>query len=558
MNGNVLRRLLTGLTLLALAFPGWAARPTQAVVLATAPFAVQSVPRGTISMQSASAIATGWRHTCLLTGNGGVECWGYNFSGQLGDGTTLNRGTPAFVAGLASNVAAVDGGSGSAHTCAVTSAGGVKCWGFNTFGQLGDGTTADRLTPVDVSGLANEVTAIAVGDQHTCALTVGGGVKCWGRNSRGQLGNGSTEDSTTPMDVNGLTSGVIAIAAGHEHTCALTNGGGVKCWGGNYFGQLGTGSIAQHPTPVDVSGLTSGVIGITAGYAHTCAVTNGGGAKCWGYNATGQLGDGTTTQRNTPTDPSGLTSAVAAITAGGYQGHTCTLISGGRVKCWGDNSSGQLGDGTTTQRSTPTDVTGMASGVTAISAGGSHTCALISGGVKCWGSNSFGQLGDGTTTPSSTPVDVIGFYPPVSASVSPSGGELISSVDDTIYSFSAGVFTEAVVITHTYLSSEDIPTTVNLIDISHNFQVTAVYSSTGQPAQPTQPYTLTIQYTDAEKGPAIESTLALYYWDGAQWVQEPTSVLDGAANTITATPNHFSFWAVLGQTQRLFLPLIQR
>src|SRR3990172_7861780 len=144
MNGNVLRRLLTGLTLLALAFPGWAARPTQAVVLATAPFAVQSVPRGTISMQNASAIATGWRHTCLLTGNGGVECWGYNLSGQLGDGTTLNRGTPAFVAGLASNVAAVDGGSGSAHTCAVTSAGGVKCWGFNTFGQLGDGTTADR------------------------------------------------------------------------------------------------------------------------------------------------------------------------------------------------------------------------------------------------------------------------------------------------------------------------------------------------------------------------------------------------------------------------------
>jgi hypothetical protein len=159
--------------------------------------------------------------------------------------------------------------AGAAHTCAVTSAGGVKCWGYNTYGQLGDGTTTDRPTPVNVSGLTNGVIAIAGGYNHTCALTGAGGVKCWGRNQYGQLGDGTTTDRPTPVSVSGLTSGMIAIAAGSNHTCALTSAGGVKCWGYNYYGQLGDGTTTDRLTPVDVvdgGSITIRVVATTSGH----------------------------------------------------------------------------------------------------------------------------------------------------------------------------------------------------------------------------------------------------------------------------------------------------
>ena len=353
---------------------------------------------------AATSISAGYGHTCALTSAGGVKCWGDNGYGQLGDGTTADRRSPVGVSGLASGVRAI--AAGEALTCAVTSAGGVKCWGDNAYGQLGDGTTADRRSPVGVLSLAS-VRAIAAGKALGCALTTAGGVKCWGYNRYGELGDGTKTDHHAPVDVSGLRSGVTAIAVGYLHACALTSAGRVKCWGYNRYGQLGDGTTIDRRMPVDVSGLAAGVTAITAGGGHTCALTSTGGVKCWGSNYLGELGDGTTTRRLTPSAVSGLASGVAAIAAGG-EAHGCALTTAGGVKCWGYNGYGQLGDGTTADRRSPVDVSGLEGGVEAIAAGGyGHTCALTTAGeVKCWGRNSSGQLGDGTSTERRTPVAV--------------------------------------------------------------------------------------------------------------------------------------------------------
>jgi len=356
-------------------------------------------------------ISAGGAHTCALTSDGTVKCWGDNHRGGLGDGSRGNQLAPVDVVGLGSGVAAIS--AGAYYTCALTGGGAVKCWGSNQFGQLGDGTHgADRLTPVDVVGLASGVVAIATGHTHSCALTQGGAVKCWGFNSNGQLGDGTRGTvRLTPVDVVGLTSGVVAISAGTSHTCALTRGGAAKCWGSNEYGQVGDSTYGtDRLTPVDVAGLASGVVTISAGSRHTCALTQGGAAKCWGNNNTGQLGDGTRgTDRLTPVDVVGLPGGVVAIATG--ETHTCAVTHGGAAKCWGRNDDGQVGDGTYgTDRLTPIDVLGLPGGVVAISAGGSHTCALTRGGAaKCWGRNDYGQVGDGTYgTNRLMPIDVLG------------------------------------------------------------------------------------------------------------------------------------------------------
>ena len=242
-------------------------------------------------------------------------------------------------------------------------------------------STSNTVAPSGASA-----TAIAAGGWHTCALTNTGGAKCWGNNRHAQLGDGTTNDHPAPADVSGLASGVLSITAGWDHNCALTSTGGIKCWGYNVFGALGDGTTTTRSTPVGVGGLSSGVKAVAARWYHTCALTDAGGVKCWGANVSGQLGDNTTTNRLTPVNVIGLSSGVQSIALGWY--HTCALTSGNGVKCWGSNSSGQLGDGTTTTQLTPVDVSGLTSDVIAIAAGDSYTCALMStGGVKCWGSN---------------------------------------------------------------------------------------------------------------------------------------------------------------------------
>ncbi len=337
-------------------------------------------------------IIAGAFHTCARTADRGLKCWGENSFGQLGDGTTTNRSTAVDVSALSSGVVAI--AAGGRHSCALTPGGEVMCWGYNHFGQLGDGTTTDRLTPADVSGLSNDISALSAGGGHTCALTNDGGVKCWGYNQVGGLGDGTTVDRLTAVDVVGLSSGVGAITTGGAHTCALSTTGALKCWGSNSFGQLGDDTTVTRTTAVDVNGLSSGVSAVSAGSGHTCALTAGGGVKCWGLNDFGQLGDGSRITRSTAVDVDGLSSGVIAISASDY--HTCALTTAGGVKCWGGNWDGRLGDGTTTERLTAVDVLGLKSGVSGIGAGYGHTCALTSsGGVKCWGSNYVGQLGDG-------------------------------------------------------------------------------------------------------------------------------------------------------------------
>jgi alpha-tubulin suppressor-like RCC1 family protein len=294
---------------------------------------------------------------------------------------------------------------GGAHTCGITAAGGVKCWGWNWYGQLGDGTTVDRLAPVDVSGLSSGVVALAAGGAHTCALTGAGAVKCWGNNAIGQLGVGDMSDRPTPTDVNGLSSGVVALAAGAIHTCAIT-AQGLKCWGWNLRGQLGDGTKVNRSRPAPVLGLGSPAVAIATGTAHTCALTIAGGVQCWGAGDDGQIGDGLSIDRLTPKQVLGLVSGISMVTAGDF--HSCALTTAGTVSCWGLNTHGQLGNGTTVRSAVPDGVTALGNGAVLLDAGGRHTFAIRSGGgvVEAWGSNFYGELGDGTTVNRWTPVEV--------------------------------------------------------------------------------------------------------------------------------------------------------
>lgn len=323
-----------------------------------------------------AAIAAGTNHTCALTESGAVLCWGANGFGELGDGTTIDRNVPVAVSGLSGGVKAI--AAGGYHSCAVLTTGAVRCWGRNVYGAIGDGTTTDRHGPVAVAGLA-DIQAVTTGLFHSCAMTDTGAASCWGSNSRGQIGDGTTTDRYRPVPVSGLSSGVADIVAGRGHTCAVTGTGAARCWGYNNMGQIGDGTTTERHAPVLVSGLTSGVTAVTGGDYHSCAVIGNGDARCWGYNGVGNLGDGTIVNRETPVAVSPGASGAVDIVAG--SNHTCALTKTGAARCWGYNNSGQIGDGTITDRETPVAVDGYAAAGLLVSAGASFSTSALAAGT---------------------------------------------------------------------------------------------------------------------------------------------------------------------------------
>lgn len=354
-----------------------------------------------IQLLRATTVARGSDQTCAVTTAGAVKCWGVNDSGELGNGTTTDSKVPVSVSGLSSGVKDVS--AGSQHTCALTNAGGVKCWGRNKYGQLGNGSTSDSSVPVNVQGLSSGVKAIGLSFDQSCAVTTAGAVKCWGYNNAGQLGNGTKTNSSVPVNVVGLSSGVKSVSLDNYHTCAVTTGGGAKCWGA--ANALGNGTSQESLVPVDVLGLSSGVDSLTSVGDGTCALMTAGGVKCWGANSYGQLGDGSRTESLFPIPVSGLSAGVASL---GQPG-SCAILAAGGAKCWGFNADGELGNGNTDNQATPVNVVG-ASDPVKISTGQGSSCSVSrAGSVECWGGNYFGTLGDGTTKSSLTPKIVAGF-----------------------------------------------------------------------------------------------------------------------------------------------------
>jgi len=378
-------------------------------------YSLHPLPTVVTSLNGATvtALAAGSDYACATTSTD-VQCWGYNAYGQLGNGGFIRYNHPGHVQSSENfDTVAID--AGYQHTCVLSAQGMLRCWGLNDEGQFGIGTGGYSLTltpAVALVGTDVSANSITAGADHTCAITSANDVQCWGSNSKGQIGDFSSDTfRPTPKRVAGGAFSAIALTAGHEHTCAVDKSDGtVKCWGGNYFGQLGDNSFADRSAPVSVLKADQSPLAadaVTAGAFHSCVIDKSGGVWCWGMNSLGQLGigKGNAESEAVSVPLSGNTTAWG-IAAGGY--HTCIVHN--TVQCWGYNPSGQVGVPGVQDKPVVVPLAGSNTLAQVVVAGVEHTCALtIAGAVQCWGSNGFGQLGQGdfATHDGPTPVGVL-------------------------------------------------------------------------------------------------------------------------------------------------------
>jgi alpha-tubulin suppressor-like RCC1 family protein len=348
-------------------------------------------------------VATGGFHTCAITETGEAYCWGRGADGELGTGSVSNESFPQPVR---TSLKFKQITAGAAHTCALAQNDRVYCWGWSAFYQIGDTTSYPHLEPEPI-GLDSTFQQVSAGDYHTCAIATSSRVYCWGYNRFGQAGNRSTEVAIYPIPVAGDFR-ASAISAGGHHTCAIAVSGGAFCWGSNVWGQLGIASDRPYVAePVALSGSFQ-FTSIDAGENHTCAVDRSGSAFCWGYNEFGQIGDAGAFRPglNGPASPTSvlLLSGVVRISAGAN--HTCALDGSGRTWCWGRGAYGQLGIGTTIDHAVrqplvfqPTlqNQSDYLKFEKLATGGAQHACALGEGSIFCWGTGRFGQLGSRTT-----------------------------------------------------------------------------------------------------------------------------------------------------------------
>lgn len=344
------------------------------------------------------SVATGTQHTCGIINDGRLKCWGGNSFGQIGDGTNATKSTLTEIDSptLYTKIAA-----GGNHTCGITTSGTLKCWGQNSYGQLGDGTTVHKTTPVILDS-GTSYAFISAGTFHTCGIIISGALKCWGDNTSGQLGDGTTIGKNAPVIIDSGTS-YAAVTTGLYHTCGITSAGQLKCWGKNVYGQLGDGTTNDSLAPVSID-IGNTYINISISAQSSCGVNNSGVLKCWGENTMGQLGDGSTTTRLSPTviDSGTQYNFVDIGTSS-----TCAGTSAGQLKCWGNNDNGKLGDGTLVNKNQPTLVNTPGTSFASVNVGQYHACGITtSNNLKCWGANSDAQLGLGDTLSRSTPKTV--------------------------------------------------------------------------------------------------------------------------------------------------------